>query len=42
MMSQWLVIVPGFDKVDEVRRAPDEVLSAQNAGVDVSFPMGLL
>ncbi len=36
MMSQWLVIAPGFDKVEEIRRAPDDVLSAQDAVMDVS------
>jgi len=36
MMSQWLVIAPGFDKVEEIRRAPDDVLSAQDAVADVS------
>ncbi|KAF8351221.1 cytochrome P450 [Amanita rubescens] len=34
MMSQWLVIAPGFDKVEEIRRAPDDVLSAQDAVAD--------
>ena len=36
MMSRWLVITPGFDKVEEIRRAPDDVLSAQEAVADVS------
>jgi len=34
MMSQWLVIAPGFDQVEEIRRAPDDVLSAQDAVAD--------
>jgi hypothetical protein len=35
MMTRWMLIVSGPDKVEDMRRAPDDVLSQKQAAIEV-------
>ena len=37
MMTSWMIIVSRPDKVDEIRRAPDDVLSTIEAAKEVGL-----
>ena len=36
MMTRWMIIVSGPDKVEDMRRASDDVLSQKQAAIEVT------
>ena len=35
MMTRWMIVVSGPDKVEDMRRASDDVLSQKHAAIEV-------